>query len=136
MRSLLVPLGIGGLPSQQVGFYQADSTSIGVEIGGITVATFDLSGLTVEGAVTATSFNPSGGLNSAMDMDLVKLAFRSDQVAFYTASVGSTATFTIQGQFYNNDDSNEIVGLVAAAGTGQGASIQFVAYGTIIGIRY
>lgn len=67
--------------------------------------------------------------------ELVKLAFRSDQVAFYTAG-SSTAAFTIQGQFYNNDDANEIVALNVPAGTGQGASIQFVAYGKVIGIRY
>jgi hypothetical protein len=80
--------------------------------------------------------NPDLSYTPNPESNLVKLAFRSDQVAFYTAAVTSTATFIIQSQFYNNDGLNESVGLVVPAGTANGASIQFVAYGTAIGIRY
>jgi hypothetical protein len=67
--------------------------------------------------------------------ELVKVAFRSDQVAFYTAGSG-TAVFSIQSQFYNNDDANETVALNVPAGVGNRASIRFVAYGKVVGIRY
>lgn len=142
MRSLLVPLGNRGpIYDEEVGFYQSGTAQIGVAIGDATVATFDACGLTVD-SLSLSGGRPVPVVAAAaipvalVQGELVKLAFRSDQVAFYTASVGSTAAFTIQGQFYNNDDANEIVGLIVPAGTAQGASIQFVAYGTIIGIRY